>query len=191
MIWPPSGRNSTLPRRKRQQLEYDLVQAGAALQSARQQQQYAKQQLEQIADQIEAFETDRAAAEMKLADVTQNLIGETETLGRLTRELEEHRQLIDQRQQAYRDGQLQLNQANQKIEQNKSAILDLMRELASVNSRLGAIEIERRNIASHQTRLADRRQVVLAELQTLETQRAEAQAKLDQTLDAFASSNPA
>ena len=38
-----------------------LVQAGAALQSARQKQQYAKQQLEQIADQIEAFETDTAS----------------------------------------------------------------------------------------------------------------------------------
>ncbi len=44
---------------KRQQLEYDLVQAGAALQSARQRQQYAKQQLQQMADQIDAFNADR------------------------------------------------------------------------------------------------------------------------------------
>ncbi|HWE02217.1 MAG TPA: chromosome segregation protein SMC [Tepidisphaeraceae bacterium] len=172
-----------LAAQERQRLEYDLVQAGAALQSARQKQQYAKQQLQQMADQIQAFESDRATAETKLADVSQNLTGESQTLQRLTGELDEHRRLIDKRQQAYRDGQLQLNQANQTIEQHKSAILDLMRKLASVNSRLGAIEIERRNIASHQTRLADRRQVVLAELQTLETQRAEAQAKLDQTLE--------
>ena len=44
---------------KRQQLEYDLVQSGAALQSARQRQQYAKQQLQQIADQIETYTADR------------------------------------------------------------------------------------------------------------------------------------
>ena len=55
-----------------------------------------------------------------------------------------HRQQIEQRQQAFRDGQLQLNQLNREIEQNKSAVLDLMRKLAQVNSRLGAIEIERR-----------------------------------------------
>ncbi|HET6252358.1 MAG TPA: AAA family ATPase [Tepidisphaeraceae bacterium] len=168
---------------KRQQLEYDLVQSGAALQSARQRQQYARQQLQQIADQIETYTADRAAADEKLAETSRNLGAETETLQRLTAELEEHRRLIDQRQQAYRDGQLQLNQANQQIEQHKAAILDLMRKLSSVNSRLGAIEIERRNIAGHQTRLADRRQVVLAELETLEKQRAESQAKLDETLE--------
>ena len=115
--------------------------------------------------------------------MSQNLGVETETLARLTAELEEHRRLIDQRQQAYRDGQLQLNQANQQIEQHKAAILDLMRKLSSVNSRLGAIEIERRNIAGHETRLNGRRQIVLAELETLETQRAEGQAKLDETLE--------
>ena len=165
---------------KRQQLEYELVQAGAAMQSARQRQQYARQQLAQMADQVAAYQADRAAAEARLDDVSRNLTGETETLARLTAELEEHRRLIDQRQAAYRDAQLQLNQANQQIEQHKAAILDLMRKLSSVNSRLGAIEIERRNIVSHQQRLAARRQVVLAELEALEAQRTEAQAKLDQ-----------
>ena len=168
---------------KKQQLEYELVQAGASLQSARQQQQYARQQLEQMAEQIESFRTDQQHTEAKLAEVISNLAGETEALERLTGELEEHRRLIDQHQQAYRDGQIQLNQANQQIEQHKAAILDLMRKLASVNSRLGAIEIERRNIAGHQSRLAERRQIVLAEMETLEAQRFESQAKLDETLE--------
>ncbi len=102
---------------------------------------------------------------------------------RLTSELEDHRRLIDQRQAAYRDGQLQLNRDNQQIESHKVAILDLMRKLAQVNSRLGAIEIERRNIVSHQSRLSDRRQVVLAELETLEAQRVEEQGRLDQAAE--------
>ncbi|MDB5357446.1 MAG: smc [Phycisphaerales bacterium] len=167
---------------KRQQFEYDLVQAGAALQSARQRQQYARQQLEQIADQIETFNADREAAEAKLEQVSQNLTSETETLQRLTAELEEHRRLINERQEAFRDGQLQLNQANQQVEQHKAAILDLMRKLSSVNSRLGAIEIERKNIGVNQGRLAERRQTVLGEMETLELQRAESQGKLDEAL---------
>src|SRR5450755_2419363 len=40
---------------RRQQLEYELIQAGAAVQSARQRQEYAGQQLQQMAEQIEAF----------------------------------------------------------------------------------------------------------------------------------------
>src|SRR5438477_6110091 len=43
---------------QRQRVEYDLVQAKAAMQSAKQRQEYAQRQLEQIADQIEAFERD-------------------------------------------------------------------------------------------------------------------------------------
>ncbi|HWE97072.1 MAG TPA: AAA family ATPase [Tepidisphaeraceae bacterium] len=167
---------------KRQQLEYDLVQAGAALQSARQRQQYAKQQLEQIADQIETYNADREAAEAKLDEVSQGLTAETQTLERLTAELEEHRRLINERQEAFRDGQLQLNQTNQQVEQHKAAILDLMRKLSGVNSRLGAIEIERKNIGVNQGRLADRRQVVLGEMEALEVQRGEAQGKLDEAL---------
>ena len=78
---------------------------------------------------------------------------ETNELARLTEELEQQRQLIDQRQQAFRDGQLQLNKLSQEIEQNKAAILDLMRRLASVNSRLASIEIERKNIAASRSAL--------------------------------------
>jgi hypothetical protein len=52
--------------------------------------------------------------------VTESLAIETETLpvdGRAA----EHREQIDQRQQAFRDGQLQFNQLNQQVEQDKSA----------------------------------------------------------------------
>jgi chromosome segregation protein len=166
----------------KQKVEYELVQARAAMQSAQQREQYARQQLAQIAEQIAAFEHDRAALEAKLAEVTESLNVETETLQRLTDELAGHRRLIDERQEAFRDGQLRLNEFAQNLEKEKSAVLELMRRLASVNSRLGAIEIERKNITSQQVRLAERRRVVIEELEALETQRAGQQQKLDEVL---------
>jgi chromosome segregation protein len=167
---------------RRQQVEYELVQARAAMQSAQQRQEYARQQLQQIAEQIEAFENDRKGVEHKLAEVSQSLNAEAEILSQLTEELQTYRKQIDERQQAFADTQLRLAQINKEIEQHKSAILDLMRQLAQVNSRLGHIEIERKNIASQQIRLAERRQVVVTELETLESQRSAAQQELDRTV---------
>ena len=164
---------------KRQQLEYELVQARAAMESARQRQQYARQQLEQIAEQIAAFEQDRRGIEIKIEQVSHLLQDEAETLARLTHELEEQKAQIDQKQQSFRDGQLRLASINKEVEQHKSAILDLMRRLAQVNSRLGHVEIEQNNITSQRTRLNERRQVVIADLAGLETQRAQLQHQLD------------
>ena len=48
-----------------------------------------------------------------------------------------------------------------------------MRKASQASNRLGAIEIERRNIANHQQRLGQRRQQVVAEQATLETARLE------------------
>ncbi len=164
---------------RRQQVEYELVQAKAQMQSAQQRQSYARHQLEQIAEQLATFEKDRAEIEQKLADVTASLTAETETLATLTADLASHSKHIDDRQQEFRDGQLTLNQLNQQIEQNKAAILDLMRKLASTNSRLGAIEIERKNITAQQSRLAERRRIVMGEIETLEAARGELQLKLE------------
>src|SRR5687768_86556 len=133
---------------KRQRIEYELVQAQAAVQHAKQRQEYAEHQLQQIAEQLAAFEHDRASAAEKLAQVSESLTTETETLQRLTAELQQHREHIDQRQHAFRDGQLQINELNQQVERNKSQVLDLMRKLSQVNSRLGAIDIEQKNIAA-------------------------------------------
>jgi chromosome segregation protein len=171
---------------QKQRVEYELVQAKAGMQSAKQRQEYATQQLRQIAEQIESFERDRADVERKLAGVVESLGSETETLQRLTAELEEQRRLIDERQAAFRDGQLRLNTLNKQIEQHKAAVLDLMRKLSGLNSRLGAIEIERKNIAAQQSRLSERRRIILGEVGALEEQRAAAQEKLDAALATIA-----
>src|SRR4051794_17420315 len=164
---------------KKQSLEYELVQAIAQMESAQHRQQFAQQQLAQIAEQIAAFEQDKASAQAKLDEVTGTLDAETAELAKLTEELEQQKRLIDQRQEAFRDGQLQLNKLSQEIEQNKAAILDLMRRAASVNSRIASIEIEHKNIAAQQARLAERRQIVVAESEQLDAKRGELQAKLD------------
>ena len=164
---------------QRQKVEYELVQAKAAMQSAQQRQHYAEQQLEQIADQLAQFERDKAALEEKAATVATSLDEETDSLARLTEDLDAHRKLIDERQQAFRDGQLALNNLNREVEQHKSAILDLMRRLAQTNNSLSAIDIERKNIAAQQARLSDRRRIVVEEIEKLEAQRGELQEKLD------------
>ena len=168
---------------RRQRLEYELVQAKAQMDAARQRQEFAQQQLAQIAEQVESFASDRAAAEEKLAQATRSLELETALLAQLTGELESKRREIDEKQAAFRDGQLALNELAQQVEQDKTTVLDLMRRLAQVNSRTASIEIECRNIGQQQSRLEQRRQVVLSEVDALETQRADLQMKLDGVIE--------
>src|SRR5262249_3694272 len=97
-------------------------------------------------------------------------------------EVESKRREIDEKQQAFRDGQLRLNELNQQIEQHKSAVMDLMRQAAATGSKLSAVEIERKNIAAQQERLSERRQVVVGGTGSIESHRAEIQAKLDDVL---------
>ncbi len=165
---------------RRQRLEYELVQTRAQIQSARQQQQYADQQIAQLAEQLAAIEQDKQQTTAKQAELEQSLAAETGNLAALTRELQENHQRIEQRQKSFEDGQLRLSEASAQIERCKAAILDLMRKLSTTTSRLGAIEIERRNISLQQTRLGDRREQVLGEWQTLQATHAELAEKLGQ-----------
>jgi chromosome segregation protein len=167
---------------QRRTLERDLVQARAAAQAARQRQQYATQQIAQMAEQLATYREDQSQLESKLAAVTRSLDGEKQNLQALTDELASQRQLINQRQQAFGECQLRLASMDQQREQAKSAILDVLRKLAAVNSRMGAVEIEQKNVAAQQTRLSARQGVVAAELARLEAVRAELQEKLDQTV---------
>jgi chromosome segregation protein len=163
----------------KQRTQHALIQAQADVQSAQQRQQFAAQQLQQIAEQLRQFDLDKAGIESKSVEVESSLGQESQSLAQFTAELEEHRGLIARRQEQYKEAQHRLNQAISQIEQNKNAILDLMRRLAQTNSRLGAIEIERKNIAAQQERVAARRRLVVEELEQLEAARADLQQKLD------------
>jgi chromosome segregation protein len=163
----------------RQQVGYELVQAEAALQSARQGQEYANRQLAQIAEQMESLSRDRELTQTKQSEIKQHLAAETARLAELTESLEAQRKQIADRQAAFSAGQLRANSINQQIEQNKQAILDLMRRLATVGNRLGAIDIERKNAAAQQDRLSQRRAAVEAEIAELLEKRQAVQKELD------------
>ena len=158
---------------RQQRAQYEQVQTAAALQASQQRQQYARQQLEQIAEQLRSLERDRQAIGAKQAENDQSLLREQQLLEELSQRLREQRQRIEDEQKRFHDTQLELNQIQRETQQNKAAVLDLMRRSAGVNNRLGAIEIERKNTAAQQQRLAQRRQFVLGEMQTLDAARAE------------------
>ena len=104
---------------------------------------------------------------------------ETAELQKLTAELEEQQQHIDERQQAFRDGQLQLNaQPGDRAEQGGDSRPDAQARERQ-QSASASIEIERKNIAAQQTRLAERRQIVVGEIEQLDSQarRASSQAR--------------
>jgi chromosome segregation protein len=171
---------------RRQQVEYGLVQARASLQSSRQKQQYARQQMEQIAEQRSTLEHDRGSLEDKLQEVTESLERETGVLAQLTEALNEQRIAIESTQESFKEGQQQLNELSHEVEQRKAAILDLMRRLAGVNNRLGAIDIERRNIAAQRARVDERRAVVASEMQQLEGRSQEIAAAIEETMQRIA-----
>ncbi|QOV89864.1 chromosome segregation protein SMC [Humisphaera borealis] len=164
--------------RAKQQAEHQVVETRAGVQSAVQRQNWAEEQLQQITHQQEQFEADREAASERLAEVESTLESESQSLTELTAELSDRRSQIEEHQDAHREGQLQLNNVGREIEQNKSGILDLMRRTATTNSRLGAIEIERKNIASQQGRLAERQAVITQEQSAIAGQQADHQSRL-------------
>ncbi len=171
---------------QKQRAEHEQVQAGAALQAAQQKQHYAGQQLKQMAEQVQTFDRDRAGLEVKLAAAVDGLAADTDRLAALVAALATHRADIDQKQAAFKDGQLQLNTLNREVDQHKAAVLDLMRRLSQVNNRLGSIEVERRNLAAQQQRIEGRRQVVATEADAATGRRADVQAKLDEALSVIA-----
>lgn len=156
---------------KKQAAEFELVQIRSAIQSAQQKQQYAQKQLEQLAEQLAGFDHDKEENQHKLAAAQGALESETAALERLNGELSQAQKLIEQRQGAFADGQLELNQLNRQIEQHKSGVLDAMRQLSQINSRLGGIDIERKNLAAQQGKLSEREQVIGEEMQKLEAAR--------------------
>ncbi|MBC8105864.1 MAG: AAA family ATPase, partial [Anaerolineae bacterium] len=169
----------------KQRSEYELVQARAQTEANEQRQEFANRQLAQMAEQIATFERDRDEAIVKLGETRTALETEKAELQRLTEELQAKTEEIDHRQQAFRDGQLQVNNLSREIEQGKAAILDLMRKLSQISTRISAVEVERKNIAAQQTRLSERRQIVIDEIEALDARRGELQSKLDDALAAI------
>lgn len=157
----------------KQRAEHELVEAGAAVKQAQQRQHFAKQQIAQVAEQAEQLERDLAAAKQRQEAAEGQFAGEAENLQKLTAELEAKRAEIDQKQQAYKDDQLEINRLASSIDEAKRAALDFMRRSGQLDSRIASIAIERKNIVAQQERQDTRRQQVAADTATAEARAAE------------------
>ena len=162
----------------RQRAEHALIETQALVRAAQQKQQFAQQQLKQIAEQVETLSLDQQRSTSRRAEVEQQLTESATALERLTTELDAGRLQIDEKQQSFKQDQLKLNELVNQIEKNKLAVLDLMRKLAQVNSRLASIEIERKNLLSNQQRQTSRQQQVAGDIATAESIAAEVAQKL-------------
>ena len=176
---------------QRQQIERALVQTRSSLEQVKQKQGFCRQQLEQIAEQLETFASDRSLIQGRLEQVIASLESETHALVELTESLNRERTAIESTLLAFKEGQLQLNGLNQQIEQHKTGILDMMRKLAQVNSRLGAIEIEQRNLASQHERLTGRQQAIASETQQADERKTQLGSTLAEVLEAVATQQAA
>lgn len=166
----------------RQKGEHDRVQADGAIHSARQRQQYARQQSEQIDEQTQQLTRDRDRAAARVEEASALLDSESANFTALTALLDTERRAIDEKQHAFREGQLRLNVLTSQIDKAKQTILDLMRKLTQVSNRTSSLEIEKKNAAYQQQRQAERRLLVATEAEAAESQAAELKAKFDEAL---------
>ena len=167
---------------QKQRAEHELVEAQAAVRAAQQKQHFAQEQLKQIAEQLQHVERDHAAAIERRGEIDEQLQAEARKFEELTTELNTKRAEIESKQQSFKDDQLKLNDLINQIEKNKQAVLDLMRRLAQVNSRLASIEIERKNIAVNQDRQTHRKQQLDTDIAAAEARLGETKAKLETVL---------
>ena len=158
---------------ERQRADYERVQTEAKIGSAQQRQRHAQQQAKQVEEQSASLEADRTGAGRKRDETAASLDAESKRLGELSRELEAARGAIAEKEHAFRDGQRRANDLSQQAEKRKAAILAAMRQASAVSSRLASIDIHRNNIAQQQKRLADRRHVVVGEMEAASARRDE------------------
>lgn len=162
----------------RQRAEYALIEAGNRLEQTRQAQAFARRQLAEIEQQTLAQQEALGQSQSHLAEAREHLAAERERLAGLTAEVDARSAEISGLQEAFRAGQLRLNELAREQEQHKSAVLDAMRRHAQVSNRLSGIEAERRNLGGLQQRQSERRRLVTEEIAEKESRRAEVEALL-------------
>ncbi len=162
----------------RQKAEYELVEIAGALDRAKQTEAFAQRQLSQTDDQIAALEQEGVAAGERLHAARTQLESERARLKELTAEVDGRMAEITRLQETFKQGQLRLHQLTQDAERQKAAVLDAMRRHAQTSNRLGAIEIERKNIGTHQELQAERRRQVVADLEAQQARKGELDGKL-------------
>lgn len=171
--------NLQLVTTRRQQVEYQRLETVNQLQQNRQQQEFARRQISELARQLEAVTAAAEAAEQRASVVAGQREEERRRVAALSGQLDERREELRQLQEAYRVGQLQLNESARELDAQKARVFDAMRQHALIASRLGSIESERRNLSHLRERLTQRRSQLADELATLTTRGAELHATVE------------
>ncbi|MFN4243075.1 MAG: AAA family ATPase [Tepidisphaerales bacterium] len=151
----------------RQKLQYERLEAAGRLEQSRQQQVFSRRQLDELARQLEAARQAAEAAESRASALEGQLDEERARLATLTDELQRRGGEIDRLQEAFRQGQLVLNEVAREQEQHKAAVFEAMRQHAQLSNRLSGIEAERRNLHLLRDRQTQRCGQIDAELGAL------------------------
>lgn len=167
----------------KQQAEYQLVELRSQIDRARQAEEFAARQIAQVGEQLRALEQEGLASAERLETARTSLEQEKTRLAELTATVNERNAEINRLAEAFKQGQLKVHSLHQEGERHKAAVLDAMRRHAQTSSRLGAIEIERKNAGANQQRLATRRQQVVADTETAEAKKIDLETKVKEAAD--------
>jgi chromosome segregation protein len=173
----------------RQRVAHELVELRGKIQQSIQQADYARRQQSQIDEQESQFVADRESVVGRLAEVASIVAEMTASVAALAGQLAAGRSDIESAQAQHRESQLRANEISRAVDQHKASMLDAMRKLAQVESRLNSIEIERRNAGQQQERLAGRKQVLADESTQVDARRAELSQAIESTLAQIADLN--
>ncbi len=173
----------------RQRTSNELIETRGKIQAARQQADYARKQQAQIQEQSVQLAGEHESSQARLLEVESMLAEVTTLVADLVAQLASQRSDIDAQQQQHRQDQLRANDINREIDQHKLAMLDAMRKLAGVESRLSSIVNERKNAAAQQERMSARRQQLADEHAQAQARHGELEAAVHATLAQIADLN--
>jgi chromosome segregation protein len=146
----------------RQHAQNQLLSTESRASQAGQQADYAARQLAQLDEQAGELKAEQSRLAERLAGLESQIAASTAQTTDLEARSAQSQEAVQSREAGHRDAQSQLAAGSRSIDQLKTQTLELLRRQASIESRLGAIEIERRNSESQRQRLEERRGALLS-----------------------------
>ena len=162
-----------------QRLKTEVVQTEGSIAQAQQRIDFLAAEARQFVERRQQLSGERGAMRRRLESLAGALEGEKRQQAELDTELARCRSEVEKRQLGLRDQQLSVARTQQQGENAKASVVDAMRKLSGVSSRLASIEVERKNNAGQKQRINDRIAVVAAELEQAMERVTSTQQRLD------------
>ncbi|MBN1435597.1 MAG: chromosome segregation protein SMC [Sedimentisphaerales bacterium] len=96
------------------------------------------------------------------------------------KELEVKQAELNQLQDARQERALELNEYRAQLEDEKSGLIDIVRRTAQIHNEINSLDLRKDNLAGQKNRLHDRSGKISAEMESLFTERAQLDAKLEE-----------